>query len=253
MLPFLGIFVAIGLMFFGEKLPNQTKSTYIEKGYDWNKALIQSNIAGILAGLVSFGILQYTDMPAELNPGFIPFATTITAYITMQSVITDLRILVINRNILRVAYGSMFIASLFNVFLVDAYKMNKLPLFIFVATLFALFVFSPIGPSDIRAIAVALPYTISMGGYLGVYLLIFSLLTVSLGMELHRQKLIRAQLDTMKATHAELYAEVGEKEFRRISRQVLRDEFNRSDQHATPVGPFMIIPFLIFFIIYPFL
>lgn len=252
MVYFLGVVIAIVLLSFGERLQNETKITYIEKGYNWSKVMLYSNLAGIIAGLLSTLTIFYYDMPKELNPYLIPFATTITAYITIQSLLTDLKILLINRNILRVSYIAMYIISLYNVLTNEIFRSNLSALILFTIVLLLLFVISPIGPSDIRAIAVALPFVISIGGYLAIQLFIVTLLAVSLGMELNRRRLINYEIEhVFKKRYEEMYKEVGEKEFKRISRKTLREEFNVSESHATPVGPFMIIPFLIYLLIYP--
>lgn len=244
--------IAIAVLLLGEKmLPNETKKVYIEKGYDWNRVLIYSTVAGLVSGILSSVLIVVNSLPMELNPFFLPFATSVTAYITVQSLITDIRTLLINRYILRVAYISMYIISLYNVLTNELFKQNLLALIIFTTVLLLIFIFSSLGASDVRAIAVALPYVVSIGGYLGIEMLIATLLCVSLFMAIHRRIKSNRELKKYKITHKKMYEEMGEKEFNRVARKTIKWHFDNSDEHAVPVGPYMIMPFLIFLFIYP--
>lgn len=243
--------IAIIILWLGEKLPNQTKDKYIKDGYSWNKVIIYSNLAALVGGLTSTITIITTNMTGTLNPVFLPFATAITAYITVQSVMTDLKTLLINRNILRVAYVSMYIISVYNVTTNDLFKINMMALVTFTAALIFIFIFSSIGASDVRAIAVALPYVISVGGYIAIQMLIATLFVVAVVMFIKRQSSVKKELKTYRNKYPDMYKELGEKQFNRISRKTIRGEFNNSEEHAMPVGPFMIMPFLIFLIAYP--
>ena len=244
--------IAIAVLFLGERLlPNETKKVYTDKGYDWNKVIIYSNLMAILAGALSTFVILKTNMPSELNSFLLPFATTITTYITIQSIMTDLKVLLINRYILRVAYISMYAISIYNIATNDLFKYNLMALVVFTVALVIIFIFVPIGASDVRALAVALPYTISIGGYLGIQMLIGTLVLVALFMHIHRTIKINKELEVYKVKHSSMYKEMGEKDFKRAARRTIKHEFDNSDEHAVPVGPFMIMPFLIFLIIYP--
>ena len=244
--------IALAVLLLGEKLlPNETKEVYKEKSYDWNKVIIYSSIAGLAGGLLSTLVIIKTGMPSELNPFLLPFATTITAYITTQSLMTDLKVLLINRFILRVAYISMYLISIYNIATNQFFSQNMLALVIFTIALVIIFIFVPIGASDVRALAVALPYTISIGGYLGIQMLIFTLFVVAFFMYLHRRKKINKELKVFKVNHKDMYEEMGEKAFNRAARKTIKHQFDTSEEHAVPVGPFMIMPFLVFLIIYP--
>lgn len=246
--------IAIAVLFLGEYfLPNETKETYIEKGYEWNKVLVFSNSVAIIAGVFSSAILVYKGTPQELNPFFLPFATTVTAYITAQSLMTDLKVLLINRYILRVAYLAMYVISIYNIRTNDLFAGNAKALVIFTLVLFFIFMFIPIGASDVRSLAVAMPYTLSIGGYLGIELLIVTLLLTALGMWIHRRKKANKELESYRERNLEMYEEMGEKEFNKLAHKVIKFQFDNDEEHAVPVGPFMIIPFLLFFLIYPFI
>ena len=96
--------IALAVLLLGEKIfPNETKIAYEEKGYDWNKVIIYSSISAIIGGILSTIIILKTGMPRKLNPFLLPFAMSVTTYITVQSLMTDLRIKLINRFVLRIA------------------------------------------------------------------------------------------------------------------------------------------------------
>ncbi|HHT97928.1 MAG TPA: hypothetical protein GXZ90_08565 [Clostridiales bacterium] len=247
----ISLMIAIILLFLGEKLPNETKTAYIQKGYNWEKVLICSNLVAIVGGLMSTGVILFYNISNDFNPIFLPFVTSIVVYITVQSIMTDVRILLINRNILRVAYVSAYLISIYNVMTNDLFKIHMLALITFTIVLVLLFIFSSIGASDIRALAVALPYTISIGGYLAIRMLIITLIVLTVIMAIKRYVLIKNELKVYKVEFADIYNELGEKTFNRVYGRTIKKEFDNSDEHAMPVGPFMIAPFMLFLIIYP--
>lgn len=245
--------LAVIILYLGELLPNQTKETYVEQGHDWSKVLLYSNIAGILGGLLSTLVILITKMPASLNPQFLPFATAVTAYITVQSMMTDVKTLLINRNILRVAYLSMYAIALYNVTTNPLFLYNDIGLLLFTIVLVLLFFFSSIGASDVRAIAVALPFSVSIGGYVGIRLLILSLVVVTVYMVVSRHNAKKDMLEEFKTKYSDMYEELGEKDFKKISSKTINKEFKTDDKHAVAVGPFMIVPFLVYFLLFPIL
>ena len=244
--------IALAVLLLGEKIfPNETKIAYEEKGYDWNKVIIYSSISAIIGGILSTIIILKTGMPRKLNPFLLPFAMSVTTYITVQSLMTDLRIKLINRFVLRIAHISMYFISIYNIATNELFNQNLLALVAFTTALIIIFLFVPIGASDVRALAVVLPYTISIGGYLAIRMLIVTLIVVALFMYIHRRKKINEELKVYKIKHKDMYESMGEKEFNKVSRKTIKHYFDTSEEHAIPVGPFMIMPFLIFLIIYP--
>ena len=238
-------------MFFGEKLNNETRVVYEEKGYAWKPVMAFSNSIALGLGLVSFLFIYFLATPLNLNPQFLPFAVTITTYITVQSIMTDVKTLRINRNILRVAYISMYVLALYNVITNPIFRYNDIGLILFTVVLFLLFWRSSIGSSDIRAIAVAMPFSVSIDGYTGIKLLVLSLVGVVVFMLIQRVGVKKKILEGYKVKYKDILQEVGEKDFKKATRGIMRDEFRDNDQYAMPVGPFMIIPFLIYFLAYP--
>jgi len=246
--------LALIILLVGEKvLPNDTKKVYEEKGYNWNNVICYSSVSSFLLGIISSYLVILFKVPGELNPFFIPFATVITAYITVQSIMTDTRTLLINRYILRVAYLSMYIVSAYNVLTNPYFKMNRTALIIFTLVLIFIFLFSSIGASDVRAIAVALPYSISIGGYLAIQMLVITLLAVSLFMIIKRRIEVNKEIINFKEKFPKMYDEMGEKQFKRAARKTIKHEFDNDEEHAVPVGPYMIVPFLAFLLAYPIL
>lgn len=252
LLNILGIFAALILLNLGELLKNETKQEYVSKGYSWSIVSIYSNVFAIISGLTVSFILNYQIVSADLNPHFLPFAVTVIAYITTQSFMTDLRILMINRNILRVAYVSMYIISVYNVISSPTFKSNTFALIVFTGIIILIFLFSPIGASDVRAIAVALPYVISIGGYDAIIMFIITLVVLSIVIEIMNKYKDRKRLAKFKEDNKEVYKEMNKLLFYKLARDMIRNE-KTEEQLATPVGPYMILPFLIFLFVYPFL
>ena len=246
--------IGVIVLLLGEQLkPNETKLIYQEKGYNWNNVIIISIVSGLLGGLLSTLVLIYNDVPEYINPFLLIFVISITSYITGQSFLTDLRTLLINRKILRVAYISTYIVSLYNVLSNEMFRQNLYPLVLFTVCLIVIFVYIPIGSSDVRMMAVAMPYTISIGGYNGILLFFVSLGLVAIGMTIHRNKKVKKELEVYKVTQAKLYKEFSKKDFNRTAKKVIRQEFNTSEEHAVAVGPYMLLPFLIYLLAYPLL
>ena len=195
-----------------------------------------------------FNVIRLTG---NLNPQFLPFATAVTAYITVQSMMTDLKTFLINRNILRVAYLSMYVIAVYNIVTNPLFRYNDIGLVLFTIVLILIFFFSSIGASDVRAIAVAMPFSISVGGYAGIRLFILSLVLVTIYMTVARHKKKKIMLEEFKTKYKDIYQDLGEKDFIKISKKTISNEFKTDDKHAMAIGPFMIIPFLIYFLLYP--
>ena len=247
-----GIFIALLLMFLGERMENDTKKEYIQKGYDWNKVLLYSNLAGLLSGLLSTIVVISSKAPIVLNTYFMIFATTITAYVTVQSVMTDFKILLINRKLLRVAYSSIYLISIINIVTSDIYRYNWSGLLMFTVLLIFIFIFSSIGASDVRLLATGIPYAISIGGYTAIVLLIITLILVAIGMYIKRGIYIIKELPNYAKKYPDMKRDLGKVKFNIISAKTIRMELNTDEKHAVPVGPFMIMPFLAYLIVYPF-
>lgn len=239
-------------MFIGEQFENETKEEYIKKGYDWNKVIIYSNLAAILSGLVSSIAIWNSKTPINYITYFLVFATSVTAYVSIQSLMTDLRILLINRKILRVAYISIYVISIINIILSDIYRYNWTGLLLFTILLILIFITSSIGASDVRLLAVGIPFAISIEGYTAILLLIISLLLVALGMFIKRAIYVIKETPKRREQYPEMLEELGTKQFDKISRRAIAMELRTSEEHAVPVGPFMIMPFLAYLLAYPF-
>lgn len=248
----LGVALATLVLFLGELLKNETKEEYVKKGYSWAKVLVFSNLFAILSGLFTAYFIMNSNKLEELNLYLIPFATTIISYITIQSYMTDMKILMINRNILRVAYVSMFGVTIYNLVSNDIFKSNTIPVLLFTGIIVLLFIFSSIGASDIRAIAVALPFIVSIGGFDAIIMFIYTLIAVSIGMEIRNRFKDRERIKKFKKDNYESYKSMNKLLFYKLSREMIRNE-KTEDELATPVGPFMIAPFLVFLFIYPFI
>lgn len=248
----IGVVVALVILALGERLKNETKKEYIEKGYGWSKVVLYSNLFAITAGIIMIAILNHVNIDDKWNPEFFPFAAVVIAYITMQSFMTDLRVLMINRNILRVAYLSMYAIAVYNVVTNDIFRLNWIALVAFTVLLILIFLFSSIGASDVRAIAVSLPFVISIGGYDAIKLFVVTLLIVAIAMALRNIIRDRPRMKKFKQDHFESYQKMNKILFYKLARDFIKKE-KTPEELATPVGPYMIVPFLIFIFVYPFL
>lgn len=248
----IGVLVAIVIMALGELLKNETKDEYVKKGYSWRNVIIYSNVAAILIGLISALSIYYLNVDSKWNPEFIPFVVTVTSYITMQSFMTDLRILLINRKILRVAYASTYVLSVYNVVMSDLMRINWVALTVFTGLLLGIFILSSIGASDVRAMAVAMPFVISLGGYDAILLFVVTLLLIALVIGIRNIIRDRGRMAQFKKDNADVYKEMNKILFYKFARDLIRKE-KTPEELATPIGPYMIIPFLLFLIAFPFL
>lgn len=248
----IGVIIALLILAGGELLKNETKKVYVDNGYSWSKVIFYSNFLAIIMAFIMILILEYTNLSKDYNPYLLPFAVTMTAYITVQSFMTDLKVFMINRQILRVAYVSMYIISIYNVIENNLFKSNWIALALFTGVLILIFIFSSIGASDVRAMAVALPFVISIGGYDAIVMFLITLLLVSLGMGIRNVIRDKKKMKELKENNLELYGEMSKVEFYMIARQVIRTQ-KTIEEMQMAVGPYMISPFLIFLFIYPFL
>lgn len=248
----IGVVIALLILAGGELLKNETKKVYVDNGYSWSKVIFYSNFLAIIMAFIMILILEYTNLSKDYNPYLLPFAVTMTAYITVQSFMTDLKVFMINRQILRVAYVSMYIISIYNVIENNLFKSNWIALALFTGVLILIFIFSSIGASDVRAMAVALPFVISIGGYDAIVMFLITLLLVSLGMGIRNVIRDKKKMKELKENNLELYGEMSKVEFYMIARQVIRTQ-KTIEEMQMAVGPYMISPFLIFLFIYPFL
>lgn len=244
--------IAVALLLLGENIkPNDTKVEYLKRGYNWNNVLIVSSVSGLAVGLVSAWLTFQADLPSELNPYLLPFVTAIVGYITAQSMLTDFRTFMINRSILRVAYILSYLAAILNIVTSDLLRPNWLTLSVFTIVLIVLFFIAPIGASDIRMMAVGIPYSISINGMDGIFLLAITLIIVAVGMAI--QRLIKGvkEYKKYKANNKEVYENSDKFIFVVSFYKVIKNEFDTKEEHAVAVGPYMLLPFLIYFIIYP--
>lgn len=247
----ISVLAAIVIMALGELLKNETKDKYISKGYNWRNVIIYSNIAGVIMGLISAWSIDYLDISGKWNPEFIPFVVTITSYITMQSFMTDLRILLINRKVLRIAYISTYILSIYNVIANDLFRINWIALLVFTLLLMGIFILSSIGASDVRAMAVSMPFVISLGGYDAILLFIVTLLLIAVVVGARNLIRDRKRFSEFKQDNIETYNKMSKILFYKLARDLIRNE-KTPEEMATPIGPYMVIPFLIFLMVFPF-
>lgn len=244
--------IAVALLLLGENIkPNDTKVEYVKRGYNWNNVLIVSSVSGLAVGLVSAWLTFQADLPSELNPYFLPFVTAIVGYITAQSMLTDFRTFLINRSILRVAYILSYLVAILNIVTSELLRPNWLTLSVFTIVLIVLFILAPIGASDIRMMAVGIPYSISINGMDGILLLAITLIIVAVGMTVHRLRKGIKEYNQYKINNKELYENTDRSIFIISAYKVIKNEFDTKEEHAVAVGPYMLLPFLIYFIIYP--
>lgn len=249
---FIAILLALVMLIAGEKLKNETKTIYIKEGYSWSKVLIYSSFSALIGGLLSLFLIEIYSIPEHIESYLIVFGVTVASYITTQSFMTDLRVLLINRNILRVAYISMYLIGVYNIAFNESFRGNLVPFIAFTVLLIILFLFSSIGASDIRAIAVLMPFVVSIGGFFAVQLFIISLLLVSFAMIARNYFRDRKRMRELKeeGIASGNYQKMNKLAFYKVSKDIVRAELTKKEM-AMPVGPYMILPFLIYLIALP--
>lgn len=247
-----GVILAMIVMYAGELIKNETKEEYVERGYNWNIVLFSSSLSGVIGGLFAIFALNVNIVNHSWNPYFLPFAITVASYITVQSFMTDFKILKINRQLLRFGYIPMYAISVYNVLTSSVMKTNGLALIIFTGLLILIFIFSSIGASDVRAMTVLLPYVISIGGFIAIIFFSIVLLIVSFGMGIRNIIRDRHKMTEFKVNHMESYESMNKILFYKFARDFVRQD-KTPEEMATPVGPYMITPFLIFLLIFPFI
>lgn len=243
------VLLALIMLAAGETLPNETKETYKDKGYNWSKVLLYSNLAGVIGGVISAA--SVSSLPAYLNPHLIPFAVTVLSYLTMQSIMTDIRTFLINRNILRVSYVSLYAFSIYNVFSSNLFSENRFALLVFSITLVFIFIVVPIGASDVRMMAAAIPFVISIGGSSAIGIFILVLLGLSIFMITQRTLILIPRIKEMKKNNNDMYKEMGPIVFYTNAMRVTTNDFNRKEEGKKAVGPFMTLSFLVYLLAYP--
>lgn len=246
-----GVIIALVILAIGERFKNETKKVYVDKGYNWSKVIFYSNFLAIAMAAGMIYILENVKISEDYNPQLFPFAVTITAYITIQSFMTDFKVLMINRNILRISYISMYLVSVYNIFSNPFFRINLTAFLLFTLLLILIFIFSSIGPSDVRAMAVALPFVISIGGYNAIVMFIITLLLVAIGMGTRNVIRDRKRIKEFKEYNSELYKTMNKLLFYKLARDFIRQE-KTIEEMQTPVGPYMITPFLIYLFFFPF-
>lgn len=156
----------------------------------WQNLSILSVIFGIFLGTFS-----YYGMVASENENeayYFAIYAAILGYSAIMSIYTDFALLKVDRYMLRLGYFFVFILSAIytamNYFgILRGANITELALIY--ATLFALFIFSPIGASDVRALAIILPFPFLVGNMMGLALFIVTTLFVAFEVWLWQHKM----------------------------------------------------------------
>ena len=146
----------------------------------------------------------------------------------------------------------MYIIAIYNIFSNETMSANMSGVFIFTGVLILIFFLSPIGSSDVRMMAIPIPYVISIGGFQALIIFNFSLLFLALGMEVKDRIKDNERWVAIKNENIEAYKSMNIFLRYKIMRQLVRAEKTKK-QMATPVGPFMITPFILYYFLIPFL
>lgn len=160
------------IMLFSETFDRETKSTYEKKlGVGtWLNVVLTSVFTGFLSGILS-GIGGYIWGNGYYFFYLINFGTVI-GYIGAQSYLTDALIYKVDRTVLRIAYLDTMILTI--LFMLNSYGntssilMNSIPVVLVYIALFLVFVFSSIGPSDVRGIIVVTPFLVAIDPIVGI-------------------------------------------------------------------------------------
>lgn len=160
------IIISIFILLYSELLNSEIKNTYeLNFGMNsWHSVRQNSIIVGICSGITA-GIGSYI-----WNDGhyfyYLVNISTLLGYISMQAIMTDYSLHKVDRYLLRIAYIDTFLITTYSLLSqykdLEALKMYATPVVVTYIALIILFFFSSIGPSDIRAMFVFLPYIVSI-------------------------------------------------------------------------------------------
>lgn len=170
---------SIAIMLLSEIFNTDTKNSYEEKygKGSWKNVLIGSIFFGVVSGYLSgLGAGFSADKYLML---YLANFGTIVGYVSYQSIITDPALHKVDRYMLRIGYiDSLFLTILYLFKMYgngEALLAFSIPIILIYVVLIVMFIFSSIGPSDVRAIAVFLPFIAAVN----LSLSLFSLLIVT--------------------------------------------------------------------------
>lgn len=146
----------------------------------------------------------------------------------------------------------MYIIAIYNIFSNEIMSANMSGVFIFTGVLIFIFFLSPIGASDVRMMAIPIPYVISIGGFQSLIIFNFSLLFLALGIEIKDRIKDNERWVAIKNENIDAYKNMNVFLRYKIMRTLVRAEKTKK-QMATPVGPFMITPFILYYFLIPFI
>lgn len=153
---------------------------------------------------------------------------------------------------MRVSYILLYAIAIYNVFSNESMAANMSGVFIFTGVLIFIFFLSPIGASDVRMMAIPIPYVISIGGFQAIIIFNFSLIFLAIGIEIKDRIKDNERWVAIKNENIEAYKSMNVFLRYKIMRKLVRAEKTKQ-QMATPVGPFMITPFILYYFLIPFL
>ena len=154
------------ILLLSETLNQEIRSAYQAKfgPTSWANVPLYSLLWGLGSGIIS-GIGGYVWADGYYFFYLCNFGAEL-GYISMQALITDSSLHKVDRYLLRIGYidtAVLTFAYLTNTYRVaSAFQIFAMPVFITYFAFFFLFLYSKIGPSDIRAMVVFLPFVIAL-------------------------------------------------------------------------------------------
>lgn len=178
MINILLVIASLGVMLISELIPNRkVKETYETEIGPWKNVVIASVVTGLLSGLLS---ALFVSMKSYEPYWLLPMSSTAMGYAVAQTYMTDQKLLLIDRHMLRI--GIVFVGLLILIAnLTNSVLFQPLIGFMYLFALLT-FLFTDMGASDSRIIAMFTPIsTMWTGQY--TFFLLFGILAVGYGVQ----------------------------------------------------------------------
>ncbi len=186
------IIITIFILLLSEFYNKEVKNTYeftVGVG-SWYTVRTQSVMFSLASGLTSaYGGYIWGD---GYYFSYLTIIGTILGYVSMQAVLTDYSLHLVDRYLLRISY--MITLGLTFVYITNLYRTAETlqvaltPVVIVYLALIGLFFFSSIGPSDIRAMLIFLPFLVAINIDIAAISFVFIGLAIAGIMKLKRIK-----------------------------------------------------------------
>lgn len=237
--------IIMTILLVTEKLSvNNTRAEYIKEGHSWRNVLLISSIVGFISGVITSSIAQNLSTDGSLA-GIAIAMSTVSGFVTAQAIMTDIKVLMINRHLLRFMMGfNITSTAILKNSGIEGY-MSAFLLTLVMSVIITLFV-SGIGASDGRAMMATLPTMSYLFGDYAIGLLMISFIIAAIYLYIEKRKDRKMLYDKYKDEN--MVEGLSEEAFKKAVAEV-----SNTDSFGRPMGPFILAPFHVAFVILPIL